>query len=109
MATKQKAAATSDDEYRQATKTVVDDAMRTDILGPNLVRVLKDHKPANDLLHEILADGIENDTKVKKLLADFVDEHTTKKKGKWIDRGLWLAVGAVITGCVAWAISSITS
>lgn len=99
--------APDDDEYRKATKTVVDDAMRTDILGPNLVRVLKDHKPANDLLHQILHDCIASDTEVKKALAEFVDEHTTKKKGKWIDRAIWIAVGAVITGVIVGTISLI--
>ncbi len=30
------------DEYTRATKAVVDDTMRTDVLGPNVERVLRD-------------------------------------------------------------------
>lgn len=94
-----------EDEYRKATKTVVDDAMRTDVLGPNLVRVLQDHKPANDLMHEILIDCIENDTKVKEKLGDFVEEHSTKQKGKWFERVGVFVAGSIVTGLIAYGIS----
>ena len=36
-----------DEEYKDAIQPVVDDRMRTDILGPHFCRVLKDHKPAS--------------------------------------------------------------
>lgn len=97
-----------EDEYRQATKTVVDDAMRTDILGPNLVRVLKDHKPANDLMHSILVECITNDSTVKEALGKFVEEHSTSKKGKWIDRIIYLIVGGVVTGVITFLITAAT-
>lgn len=94
----------NDEQYKQATR-VVDDAMRTDTLGPNLERVLKDHKPVHDLLHEIVSQCIQSDTDVRKGLSSFMDEYYTKKKGSWIDKGIWLIVGAVLTGVTGYIIS----
>jgi hypothetical protein len=37
-----------DEAFRQATKVVVDDALRIDVLGPRIVAVLCDHTPASD-------------------------------------------------------------
>jgi len=56
------------DEYTRATKAVVDDTMRTDVLGPNIERVLRDYKPVNDLVKKISVDGIKNDTDTKKAI-----------------------------------------
>ncbi|HEX6416097.1 MAG TPA: hypothetical protein VFZ62_01085 [Candidatus Saccharimonadales bacterium] len=96
----------NDEQYKQATR-VVDDAMRTDALGPNLVRVLKDHKPAHDLLHEIVKDCIKSDTDVKDELSAFMADYDAKRKGKWVDRALWLVVGAAITGVIAWIVTQL--
>lgn len=94
----------NDEQYKRATR-VVDDAMRTDQLGPNLVRVLKDHKPAHDLLHEIVKQCIQDDSDVKKELETFLDDYYKRKKGGWIDKGIWLIVGAVLTGVGGYIVS----
>lgn len=94
----------NDEQYKQATR-VVDDAMRTDQLGPNLVRVLKDHKPAHDLLHEIVMQCIKGDSDVKTELEAFLDDYYKRKRGGWIDKAIWLIVGSVITGVVAYILS----
>lgn len=65
--------ADTDDEYTRATKAVVDDTMRTDILGPNIVRVLKDHKPANDLLQKVIKESIQSNVDVRTALKDFFE------------------------------------
>lgn len=95
----------TDEQYKRSTKAVVDDAMRTDMLGPNLVRVLKDHKPAHDLLREVIAESIASDPATRKALGTFVDENAMNRKGKWIDRAMWLGIGAVITGVLGYLIS----
>ena len=94
----------NDEQYKQATR-VVDDAMRTDQLGPNLVRVLKDHKPAHDLLHEIVMQCIQSDTDVKKGLEEFLDDYYKRKKGGWIDKAVWIVVGALLTAVVGYIAS----
>ena len=85
-----------DAQYTTATKAV-DDRMRTDVLGPNVLRVLQDHKPVNDHVQEIVAEAIEKHPKVQKSLKTFVDDHHTNRKGVFFDRIVWLIVGAVVS------------
>lgn len=44
-----------DNEYQKAIKPVVDDAMRIDVLGPNVCKVLKEHTPTGDQLRKMMA------------------------------------------------------
>lgn len=98
-----------EDEYKKATRTVVDDAMRTDILGPNMLRVLKDHKPVNDLLNQVIGEAISSNTDVKSALNKFTEDYFTNRKGKNVDRGIWLAIGAAVTGLVGFIIIQLSS
>lgn len=83
-----------DDEYQTATQTIVDDAMRLDILGPNVQRVLKEHKLCNDTVIEIVIHGIKNDSNVQQELSKI------NNKNKWFDR-IMGALGTIIIGAIA--------
>jgi hypothetical protein len=96
-----------EDEYRRATKTVVDDAMRTDILGPNLCKVLEDHTPAGKLIKSLVADAIRTDPEVRKEFAEFIKNDSTTKRNKWIDRAVAAFLGIIGTGLIQYVISHI--
>lgn len=90
------------DEYTCATKAVVDDTMRTDVLGPNVERVLRDYKPVNDLVKKISVDGIKNDTDTKKAIDEVVNSNEARKRNN-----IMIAIGSVILGGVITFISGI--
>ncbi len=90
------------DEYTRATKAVVDDTMRTDVLGPNVERVLRDYKPVNDLVKKISVDGIKNDTDTKKAIDEVVNSNEARKRNN-----IMIAIGSVILGGVITFISGI--
>src|SRR5260370_22726875 len=84
------------EQYKQATQ-VVDDAMRTDQLGPSVVRVLEDHKPANDKVLQIMHAGIKDTSAIQAALGEFVKNDATMKKGKLVERAITIALAAVVT------------
>ena len=90
------------DEYTRATKAVVDDTMRTDVLGPNVERVLRDYKPVNDLVKKISVDGIKNDTDTKKAIDEVVSSNEARKRNN-----IMIAIGSEILGGVITFISGI--
>ena len=90
------------DEYTRATKAVVDDTMRTDVLGPNVERVLRDYKPVNDLVKKISVDGIKNDTDTKKAIDEVVNSNEARKRNN-----IMIAIGSVILGGAITFISGI--
>ena len=90
------------DEYTRATKAVVDDTMRTDVLGPNIERVLRDYKPVNDLVKKISVDGIKNDTDTKKAIDEVVSSNDARKRNN-----IMIAIGSAILGGVITFISGI--
>lgn len=90
------------DEYTRATKAVVDDTMRTDVLGPNVERVLRDYKPINDLVKKISVDGIKNDTDTKKAIDEVVNSNEARKRNN-----IMIAIGSAILGGVITFISGI--
>ena len=90
------------DEYTRATKAVVDDTMRTDVLGPNIERVLRDYKPVNDLVKKISVDGIKNDTDTKKAIDEVVNSNEARKRNN-----IMIAIGSAILGGVITFISGI--
>jgi hypothetical protein len=91
-----------DDVYKEATKAVVDDAMRTDTLGARLCVVLEEHKPANDALHRIIKTALQSNQEVKKALKSALDEIDNRKKAKWIDRSLTGSISVAVTLLVAY-------
>ena len=90
------------DEYTRATKAVVDDTMHTDVLGPNVERVLRDYKPVNDLVKKISVDGIKNDTDTKKAIDEVVNSNEARKRNN-----IMIAIGSAILGGVITFISGI--
>lgn len=92
-----------DDEYKKAIKPVVDDAMRTDALGAKFCVVLNEHKPTDEAIKKIVADAIRTDGNVKKAVEESVKEIDNKRKIRWIDRGISVAVGAIVTLAIGWA------
>ena len=94
----------TDDDAQYTTATqVVDDRMRTDVLGPKVLEVIKDHKPVNDHIQAIVADAVEKHPEVRSKLKDFVDNHHTSKRGVTFDKILWIVGTAVVTVLVGWA------
>lgn len=89
-----------EDEYSKATRAVVDDTMRTDILGPNVLRILQDYKPANDLVQSIVLDAIQNNTEVKTAVDVVVENNEDRKRNKWIF-GLGSAVAGIVITVIA--------
>ena len=87
----------NDDEYKVATKEVVDDMLREDVLGPRICANLTNHTPASDKVKSIVADAISKEPALKKAIEGVIDEIDTKRKSKWIDRALG-AIGVLIFG-----------
>ena len=83
------------DEYTRATKAVVDDTMRTDVLGPNVERVLRDYKPVNDLVKKISVEGIKNDTDTKKAIDEVVSSNEARKRNN-----IMITIGSAILGAI---------
>ena len=76
--------------------------MRTDVLGPNVERVLRDYKPVNDLVKKISVDGIKNDTDTKKAIDEVVNSNEARKRNN-----IMIAIGSAILGGVITFISGI--
>lgn len=83
-----------DDEFGDATKEIVNDAMRLDVLGPNVQKVLKEHKLCNDTVIEIIVHGIKNNSSIQTEL------YNANNKNRWFDRIIGGAV-TIIIGLIA--------
>lgn len=73
-----------DNEYQKATKTVVNDAMRIDVLGPNVCKVLREHTPTGDQLRLVIVSAIAGDVKVREALGKFNEDQAITRKGKGV-------------------------
>ncbi len=96
-----------DEEYKEATKAVVDDAMRDDTLGPNVLRIIQNHKPVNDEIVVIVAKAIKGNPDVANELNVFIDSHSTNQKGRWVERGIIIAAATVLTLLITYAVNNI--
>lgn len=80
----------ADDEHKKATKEVVDDMFRDDVLGPRMCSVLENHTPAST-----------KEPAIKNAIESVVDDLDTKRKSRWMDKvtgALWtLGIGAIAT------------
>ena len=90
------------------TEKVVDEAMRTDKLGPNILRVLKKDLEVNEHFNKMVAKAVKTDIEVvealKQLLADYGQQQTGKavlSTGKKVAVGL---AGALVLAGVSAAI-----
>lgn len=95
-----------DDEYKDAIQPVVDDRMRTDILGPHFCRVLKDHKPASEDIVALVAEEAIADPKLKKAIKDVVDERNRETKMQWFNRALGV-MGTILLALAIWGIQEL--
>lgn len=86
-----------DQQYQKATKAV-DDAMRTDILGPKVCQVLNEHLPTNELLEKKFVKLIEDSTQVKTALNTQIANSQSVRLSRWIER-VALIIGS---GVVYW-------
>ncbi len=93
-----------DNESKDALQLIVDDNMRTDVLGPNFCKVLDEHKPTGKKINALIAEAIEQEPTVKAAIAVVLGDLDNKRKGKWVDR-LIGAGGAVL---LAVAIAAVT-
>lgn len=94
----------ADNESITAVKAVVDDNMRTDVLGPNFCRVLSEHIPTAKALNGLIASAIRLDPEVKSAISAVLEELDQKRKSKWVDR----VVGAISGICIAVVIAVLT-
>lgn len=108
MATEKQTKPVVDDEYKEAIQPVVDDRMRTDILGPHFCKVLKDHKPASEDIVSLITGAVENNKQLKDALKTVIDERNNETKMKWFQRGLGV-IGTILLGLLIWAIQQLIS
>lgn len=93
-----------DDEYKDAIQPVIDDNMRTDVLGPRFCKVLTEHTPAQDALVKLVADSISKEPAIKKAVEEVVEGLDTKRKSRWIDKGLGAAGGVILSVIIGIAV-----
>ena len=94
-----------DDEYKEAIQPVVDDSMRTDVLGPHFCRILKDHRPVSEDIVKLVSKEVVNNPELKKSIKTVVDERNVEKKVRWVDRALGVG-GTIIVALIIWAIQN---
>ena len=97
-----------DDEYKSAIQPVVDNNMRTDILGPHFVRVLENHTPASKAILDLIAKEVGVNPELKKAIKNVIEEHNKESKVKWIDRAVG-AIGVILLALVIWGIENLLS
>lgn len=85
------------DQYKQATQEVVDDAMRTDVLGPNICKVLREHNPTSKELKSIILNLIDSDADVRSALTKQADDRSLTNKGKGLTQMQAIALTAFLT------------
>lgn len=91
-----------DEEYKDAIQSVVDDNMRTDVLGPGFCKVIDEHKPASDKIKAVMSEAILKEPTVKDAIASVMSELDAKRKSRWIDRGIGVVVTLAIGAAGAW-------
>lgn len=89
-----------DEEYKDAIQPVVDNNMRTDILGPHFCRVLENHTPASTAIIQLLATAIAKEPSLKNAIEGVITELDTKRKSRLIDKGLG-ALGGIALSIIA--------
>ena len=92
-----------DEEYKTAIQPVIDNNMRTDILGPHFCRVLENHTPASNAITTLIAKELCKDPELKKSVKGIVTEFYNENKLRWIDRSIGVG-GTIILGVVMWTI-----
>lgn len=92
-----------DEEYKSAIQPVVDNQMRTDILGPHFCRVLKDHKPASEDIVALIAKQIDANPELKTAIKSVVKEHNKETKIRFYDRVAG-ALSAIVLALIIWGI-----
>lgn len=85
-----------ENQYKNATKAVVDDAMRMDVLGPKVVEVIENYTPANEKIAALTLKSIKNDGNLRKEVVAIINAHLTTRKGKGIEKVGWQITAAVI-------------
>lgn len=97
-----------DDEYKEAAQVVVDDRMRTDVLGPHFCKVLKDHKPVGEDIVKLIAEEIKAQPTLKDAIKSVIDEHSKETKIRWMDRFLG-AGGTILISVIIWFLTNLAS
>lgn len=97
-----------EDEYTSAVETVVDDRMRTDVLGPYFCTVIEDHTPASTKIVALIAKEIAKDPELKKAVKEVVDERNGETKMRWVDRAIGVG-GTILLAVVIWGIQNLIS
>lgn len=103
MADKKAAASatTLDDEYKEATKAVVDDRLRTDVLGPRFCAVLKEHSPTQDAIAQLIETTILQNPGAKKAVNVVISDYNNSSKVKYLNIGIG-AVGTIFMALIIW-------
>ncbi len=99
----------NDNEYKTAIQSVIDDNMRTDVLGPGICKVLAEHNPTLEKFTEIITKAITKEPAVKTAIKNAIEEFDNQRKGKWVDRGISGVIGVFITAAAALVVNFFTS
>lgn len=90
-----------DAQYLKATKAV-DDRMRLDQLGPKVLEVLQNYSPVKEHVHEMVGDAIDGHKDVKTKLTNFIKNHNTTSRGKFLEKVIWVVCSGVISIALAY-------
>ena len=97
--------ASIDEEYKEATQSVVDDRMRTDVLGPKVCNIFKDYTPAKEAIEKIAREAIRKDPDTQKEIKGVIENYNKEAKIRWLDRGLG-AIGTIIVAVIIWLLET---
>ena len=92
-----------DEEYKEAIKSVADNNMRTDVLGPHFCRVIENHTPASDTILSLLKKKISTDPDIKDAIKKIIKEYNDETKVKWVERGIGVG-GTIALAVIIWFI-----
>jgi hypothetical protein len=102
----------TDDQYKRATKAVVDDAMRLDVLGPKAVLIFEQYSPAQTAVKKIADDAIKNDKDTRDAIKAVIDIRLDERKIKGISKLGWIGItvlatviSSIITGVIVYNIT----
>ena len=93
----------NDEEYKDAVKPIVDDHMRTDRLGPHIVKVLREHTPTSKEVVALIAREVIKDPTLKKALKEVIDERNRENKMQYFSAAIG-AFSTILLALIIWGI-----
>ncbi|MCL2085573.1 hypothetical protein FWH09_01415 [Candidatus Saccharibacteria bacterium] len=97
----------SDDSYVSAVQPIVDDAMRTDNMGPIIRQCVCDHKPLNDEIQKTVVETIQRNPDAKTAIDEVVAQNKALKQNKIIGNIVAGVIGGGALLLLQWVFSLI--